>query len=91
MLNAPRQNWRDYEERTRTVDAAWLRALTVSDRFDLYCDLFDLIHQSRDARIDLERLEQRRWREKLTARQRAVEAYQKLDQWRERTTQRNAP
>jgi hypothetical protein len=90
MLDAPRQDWRAYEERTRAGNVAWLRALTAQDRFALYCDLFDLIHQSRDPRVDLDRLEQRRWQQKLAARQRVVEAYRRLDEWRERTAQRDA-
>jgi hypothetical protein len=79
MLDAPRQNWQIYEAKTRSADALWLRDLTPNERFALYCDMFDLIHESRDPTANWERLDQWRWRQKLAARRQVVEAFHKMD------------
>ena len=90
MIDAPRQDWKAYEQRTREFDIEWLRSLSPADRFALYCDIFNLIRQGRDPKADEERLEELRWQQKLAARQCAVEAFQRLDAWRERTAQRHS-
>lgn len=90
MLDAPRQDWQWYEERTRAADAAWLRSLTTADRWALLCDMFNLVHRNRDPNADWARLEKLRWQQKLADRQDFVEACLKLDAWRERMKQRGA-
>lgn len=52
--------------------------------------MFNLVRKARDPKVDEARLEARRWQAKLATRRRMVEAFQKLDSWRERTAQRNA-
>lgn len=90
MLDAPRQDWTAYDERTRAADEAWLRSLTEQDRYALYCDMFDLIHNSRDPNADEAALEQFRWQQKLEIRRRFVEACQRWDAQRGRTAHENA-
>ena len=90
MLDAPRQDWSAYEAKVRAADALWLRELTTTDRFALYCDLFNLIHDARDPAANWEQLDRWRWRQKLAARRQAVAAFHKLDELRERTAQRHA-
>jgi hypothetical protein len=90
MLDAPRQNWSAYEARVRAADEQWLRSLTVDQKFALYCDFFDALHNSRDPAVNREQLERWRWQQKLAARRRQVEAFRRLDEWRERRAQNNA-
>jgi len=85
VMFAPRRDWTDFENRTRAAEIAWLRGLTPADKFAIYCDLFSLVHQVHDPRVDRHRLEQRRWQQKLADRRIAVEAFRKLDEWRGRT------
>lgn len=82
MPFAPQQNWALYEERASEVDAAWLRRLSHSDRFAIYCDLFDVVFYGRDPNVDWHRVEAERWEEKLAARLRVTDAFRKLDQLR---------
>jgi hypothetical protein len=85
MAGAPKQNWSLYRQLTRQSDAEWIRSLTPSQRFDLYADLFDIIWQSRQGSGDWKRLEEWHWKEKVAMRLRMVEAFRKLDEFRERT------
>jgi hypothetical protein len=82
MLDAPQQNWQLYESMSRAVDVAWLRGLTAGDRFTLYADLFNLVAAGRVGLPSSERLDSMRWREKVEARARLVDAFARLDQWR---------
>ena len=79
MLDAPRQNWTAYADRVKPIDAAWLRALTCAERFDLYADMFKMVLQSSDQRKDQSRLEQWSWEQKVAARRRQLNAYNALD------------
>jgi hypothetical protein len=91
MLDAPRQDWQLYEAMSRAGDAAWLRGLAAGDRFALYADLFNLIASKRSGVLVSDRLDQMRWREKMETRQRVVDAFARLDQWRrERTASSHA-
>jgi hypothetical protein len=85
MVDAPKQNWSLYRQLTRQSDAEWIRSLTPSERFDLYADLFATICEARRGEGDWKRLEEWHWKEKVAARLRMVEAFRKLDEFRERT------
>jgi hypothetical protein len=82
MLDAPRQNWELYESLSRSADAAWIRGLTLSQRLEIYSELFNLVWQARDPAADNDRLEQQRWQEKLMLRKRLSEAFAQWDQQR---------
>jgi hypothetical protein len=87
MLDAPLQNWAEYEKRARPVDIAWNRGLSIDDKFSLYADMFRVVMNARGEEGDWERLETWRWQEKRARRAREVTAFQKLDQLRrERST-----
>ena len=91
MLDAPQHDWQYYEALTRQADVAWIRSLTASERFAIYADLFNMIWQARKSAQYSDRLEERRWRQKLEIREIAVSAFAKLDQFRsERTTSEHA-
>lgn len=80
---APQQNWAAVENRLRALDAAWLRSLSMNDRFALYQDIFLVLRDSRQKLAgDWERLERQQWEEKLVLRRRLGEAFSKLDEWR---------
>jgi hypothetical protein len=87
MLDAPRQDWAAYEKLAGPSDAAWLRGLTVAERFALYADLFNMVWDARRGPGDWQRLEQWHWQQKLATRLRMVEAFNQLDQ---RTRERAA-
>jgi hypothetical protein len=84
MSFAPQQNWRVYAERTATEQAHWVRALSLSERFDLYADLFNVIWNARQnaGMGDWDRLDQWSWEQKLARRQREVAAFRKRDELR---------
>ncbi|MEX0642116.1 MAG: hypothetical protein WD468_05415 [Pirellulales bacterium] len=83
MLDAPRQDWAAYRRLTRDSDTAWLRGLTLRDRFDLYADLFNIFWEARRRNPgDWERLDQWHWNQKLATRLRMVDAFKKLDELR---------
>jgi hypothetical protein len=83
MLDAPQHDWSFYEAKTRGSEAAWNRKLTTSERFDLYASLFNTIWNARrNLPGDWERVEKRRWEEKLAMRRRMVDAFHKLDELR---------
>lgn len=75
---APQQDWRAYELLTRASDAAWVRGLTLNDRFDLYSDLFSIVWEAQQQR-DNTRLDQWNWDQKVATRLRTVEAFAKMD------------
>lgn len=92
MVYAPQQNWSYIEARSRECDAALLRAMTPSERFIVYADMYNVIwsaHRTLDG--NWERLDQHRWAEKLAIRKREVEAFNYMDQLRfERAAADNA-
>jgi len=91
MFVAPQQNWKLYEAMTAESDAARQRSLTVQQKYELYCDMFNLMWAARSGPGNWERLDQWRWEEKLKLRRRMVEAFAKLDQLRnERAAANNA-
>jgi hypothetical protein len=92
MLTAPSHDWSYFESRTRVADAVWLRGLTPHERFEIYASLFNAVWNARQNLTgDWDRVEARRWQEKLELRNRAVDAFQKLDRLQlERSTANNA-
>jgi hypothetical protein len=79
----PQQKWAVVENRLRALDAAWLRALSLEERYALYQDLFQVLRESRQKLPgDWERLERQQWEDKLALRRRLGEAFSKLDRWR---------
>jgi hypothetical protein len=83
MLDAPQHDWSFYEAKTRAVDAEWNRALSISERFELYASLFNTIWNAREnLQRDSQRLDDLRWQEKLAIRERMVEAFHKRDEIR---------
>jgi hypothetical protein len=91
MLDAPQHDWRFYEDLTRQTDAAWIRGLSASERFTIYADLFNMIWQARQTARFSDRLEERRWQQKLEIRESAVNAFAKLDQFRSERTASEHP
>ena len=90
MLDAPKQNWRAYDDLTRRDQADWVRSLSLQDRFAIYDDLFNMIWLGRQNAGDWERLEKSRWKEKVARRLELVRAFVKLDQlYGERATANN--
>jgi hypothetical protein len=79
-MDAPRQDWTAYRRLTAAHDAAWIRGLTPSDRFELYADLFNLIWNAPRDPAQWERLERARWDAKLATRLRMVGAFLKRDE-----------
>lgn len=79
MEDVPQQDWAAYEALTAESDAAWLRGLTLCDRFALYAELFDVVWNARGSQGNWERLDRWNWDQKLATRLRLVEAYRKLD------------
>jgi hypothetical protein len=92
MVTVPQQDWSYYEQRVRESDVAWLRSLTVQQRFSLYEDLFDILWTARRKMPgDWARLDRCHWEEKVGLRRRMVEAFSKLDQsQRERTAAKHS-
>jgi hypothetical protein len=82
MLDMPRQDWAFYEALTRKENARWLRSLSLSDRFTLYEDLFNVIWTARRQVGHSDRLDRWSWEQKLATRRRLVDAFTKLDQFR---------
>jgi hypothetical protein len=80
MVDVPQQDWMEYEARTAKTDAAWIRGLSVSERFALYDDLFSIVWGARRGPGDWERLDRWHWQQKLAARLQLVEMLSKLDQ-----------
>jgi hypothetical protein len=83
MAVLPQHDWSYYEARLGESDAAWLRSLSIGDRFSLYEDLFNILWTARRKMPgDWARLDQYHWEEKVALRRRTVEAFSKLDQAR---------
>lgn len=57
--------------------------MTPEEKFAIYADMFNIYWAARqNVSGDWERLDEHRWQEKLAIRQRMVEAFTKLDEWR---------
>jgi hypothetical protein len=82
MSIVPRQDWKTLRALAKDADAAWMRGLSVGERFDLYADLFGIVWEAQRSRENTERLEKWSWDRKLACRRRLAEAYWKLDELR---------
>jgi hypothetical protein len=82
MNIAPRQDWTIFRTLARDADAAWMRGLSVAERFDLYADLFGIVWEAQRNQGIAERLEKWNWDRKLASRRRLADAYSKLDELR---------
>jgi hypothetical protein len=80
VMDAPRQDWEAYRRLAAASDAAWVRGLSPSERFDLYADLFDIIWKAPRDPAQWERLERARWDAKLAIRLRLVDAFMRMDE-----------
>jgi hypothetical protein len=82
MSFAPQHDWEGYAARTGAADAAWIRSLSLSERFAIYADMFDLAWEARQSNpaLDWQALDEQRWQEKLALRMKLVEASRKMDE-----------
>jgi hypothetical protein len=71
-----------YESLIRDTEAKRLRELTVERKYQMYCGLFALIFNARRELRDWSELERWQWKQKLSARLKAVHAWQELDRIR---------
>lgn len=80
MSFAPQQNWPAYRALTAEADRRHARSLSIEQRFSLYEDLFTIVCRKGNPSPDNERVEQRRWAEKMALRRRLNEIYKAADQ-----------
>ena len=82
MAFAPNHDWKTYKALVGTHEIARIRNQTLSERFDRYVQLFDLVFRAKAAeRMDVQ-LEIQHWKEKENMRRRTVRAFVKLDEWK---------
>jgi hypothetical protein len=91
MLTAPQRDWDFYAQQSQAADVAWLRTLTVDDRFALYQSMFNAVWNARSNAPPNDRLEHWSWQQKLELRLQQVDAFARLDRLRhERSAANNA-
>jgi hypothetical protein len=91
MLTAPQQDWSFYADKSRSSDAAWLRTLSVADRFALYKSMFNALWNARANDSSRDRLDRWSWQQKLELQLQQVDAFARLDRLRhERSAANNA-
>jgi hypothetical protein len=73
-----RINWQAGEQQTFSAHTEWLQSLTIAESFQLYCSLMRLALSQRDDSEGWRRLEEMRFQEKLSLRQKMMRAL-KLD------------
>jgi len=78
MLDAPRQNWNVYKTLTADHDRRLARRLSVAERYARYSDLFRLVCGQPRPADEQDRLEKRRWQQKLALRQKQNRAFGSL-------------
>jgi len=78
MLDAPRQNWNVYRDLTAQHDRQLARNLSVAERFARYEDLYRLVCGQPRPADEQDRLEKRRWQQKLALRQKQNRAFGSL-------------
>ena len=79
MLNAPQQNWEVYRALVSAHDREFARNLSMADRFSRYEDLYRLVCARQRPAEEQERLEKRRWQQKLALRQKQNYVFRFLD------------
>jgi hypothetical protein len=83
MLDAPQHDWAYFELRKREQGCAQRALETAQDRFATYASFFDSIWMARQKLSgNWQRAEERRWNSKLAMRNRMVDAFAKLDEFR---------
>ena len=65
---------------TIEVESAWLRGLSIAERFDLYADMFRIVWKAERSREIEQRLVNWNWDRKIAARRRQIHAFSKLDE-----------
>ena len=78
MLEAPKQDWKLYEEKCRTEHLKWLRSLTPAQTMDLYEEFYRIAKSATPA-AESQRLEELRRQEKLAMRARLVATFAEMD------------
>jgi len=78
MLDAPRQNWSVYKKLTAQHDRQLARSLSIAERYARYEDLFQLVCGQPRPVVEQDRLEKRRWQQKLELRQQQNRAFGSL-------------
>lgn len=74
-----RHDWNFYEQRCQTQHARWLRSLTPEESFVLYQELHRLTRAQADGSPGWQRLQEKRWEEKVAIRHKLHEAFARLD------------
>jgi hypothetical protein len=77
---APRQNWTALRKLAKDADAAWVRGLSIAERFDLYADMFRIVWEAQRSQEVGKRLENWNWDRKVAARRHQIHAFSKLDE-----------
>ena len=83
MIDAPKQDWTWYEEKSRGEHAAWLRSLTPVAALTLCEALRSFALRFTQGSPESERLEQEHWREKLAIRRKMLAVFVAWDRRRE--------
>ena len=78
-MDAPRQDWKLYDELTLDARRERLRRLTPQEGFRIFESLRELAASMPMPEDQARRLAARRWDEKLETRRRMVRAFQALD------------
>ncbi len=82
MLDAPKQNWKLYEELCEAEHVRWLRSLTPEQSWRLYRSMFQFASRLESISGVSTELELDRWEEKLAIRKRLCDLFAKRDKVR---------
>ena len=74
-----KHDWSAYQQRCSSLHAQWLRSLTLAESLGLYQGLHRLARAQADDSPGWQRLQQKRWEEKVAVRRRLHEAFARLD------------
>ncbi|MCE9546568.1 MAG: hypothetical protein K8T25_13760 [Planctomycetia bacterium] len=80
MTSPSTHDWQLYEARCRTAQLEWLRSRTPAEKLVLYEDLYRFGSVGRAQMSGRERVELRRWNEKLAIRRKLSAIFAKADQ-----------
>ena len=78
-MEAPRHNWKLYEQRKRPSHVEWLQGLTPETGYALFKSLWRLAASLPMSEQEASRLRAQHWQEKLEVRRRQVAAFTSLD------------
>ena len=65
-------NWALYEEKCREERNQWLRGLTHEESLEIFASLHEVASSQRDDSLGWQRLEQKRWQEKIAIRRKIM-------------------